>query len=197
MPRWRRGLRDEARGCPGGGAADGGRRGAAGDQAAPLCWLLCGGLGCAAAAGCCCVGSRPRRFAGVAVRGIRRRRCFLLGLLCGDQAAPLCWVAVRGFRLRRCCRGCWVGIRRRRCLLGCGARDQAAPLFAGFAVRGTGLCRCCWICCIDLVVLLCGVDLVGCIGRCCGGEGGSSVWVGSRIRSSTGSGGFPRATCLP
>ena len=135
-------------------------------------------------------------FAGFAVRGTGLCRCCWV-LLCGDQAAPLCWVAVRGFRLRRCCRGCWVGIRRRRCSLGCGARDQAAPLFAGFAVRGTGLCRCCWICCIDLVVLLCGVDLVGCIGRRCGGEGGSSVWVGSRIRSSTGSGGFPRATCLP
>ena len=130
MPRWRRGLHDEARGWPGGGAAKGGRRGAAGDQAAPLCWLLCGGLGCAAAAGCCCVGIRPQL-----------RRC-LLGLLCGG--------------------------------LGCAA-------VAGF-------------CCIDLVVLLCGVDLVGCIGRRCGGEGGSSVWVGSRIRSSTGSGGFPRAT---
>jgi hypothetical protein len=162
MPRWRRGLHDEARGWPGGGAAEGGRRGAAGDQAAPLCWLLCGGLGCAAAAGFCCVGSRPRRFAGVAVRGIRRRRC-LLGLLCGDQAAPLCWVAVRGVRLRRCCRGCWVGIRRRRCLLVCGAGDQAAPLFAGFAVRGTGLCRCCW-------VLLCGgLGCAAVAGFCCAG----------------------------
>ena len=196
MPRWRRGLHDEARGWPGGGAVEGGRRGAAGDQAAPLCWvavrgfrlrrccwvLLCGDQAAPLCWGCC-AGNQTAPL--------------LLGLLCGDQAAPLCWAAVRGFRLRRCCRVCWVGIRRRRCSLGCGARDQAAPLFAGFAVRGTGLCRCCWICCIDLVVLLCGVDLVGCIGRRCGGEGGSSVWVGSRIRSSTGSGGFPRATCLP
>ena len=197
MPRWRRGLHDEARGWPGGGAVEGGRRGAAGDQAAPLCW--------------------------VAVRGFRPRRCCWV-LLCGDQAAPLCWgccagnqtaplfagFAVRGIRPRRFAGllcgglGCaaaagvagwgsggaaarWVavhGIRPRRCLLGLLCGGLGCAVVAGF-------------CCIDLVVLLCGVDLVGCIGRCCGGEGGSSVWVGSRIRSSTGSGGFPRATCLP
>jgi hypothetical protein len=197
MPRWRRGLHDEARGWPGGGAAKGGRRGAAGDQAAPLCWLLCGGLGCAAAAGCCCVGIRPRRcllgllcgglgcaaVAGFCCAGIRPRR--FAGLLCGglgcaaaagvagwgSGGAAARWVAVHGIRPRRCLLGLLCGG------LGCAA-------VAGF-------------CCIDLVVLLCGVDLVGGIGRRCGGEGGSSVWVGSRIRSSTGSGGFPRATCLP
>ena len=71
----------------------------------------------------------------------------VVGALCGDQAAPLCWVAVRGFRLRRCCWVLLCGDQAAPLCWGCCAGNQTAPLFfAGFAVRGSGraaLLGCC------------------------------------------------------